>query len=325
MPSGAGFSCSGREDDVTEAHRPVMADEVVELLAPAAGDRHLDCTLGAGGHFLRVATAWKPRQMLGVDRDIGVLAATARRLAPQLRGACFLHAPFSSLPRLLPRLLPGPVQTMLVDLGVSSIQLDRPERGFSFQQDGPLDMRMDRSRGRPLGEWLKSLDEQELARILWEYGEERHSRRIARRIHAQLQTGAIVGTGQLRSLIHAAIGSPRSGRIDSATRSFQALRIALNGELDELQRLLDALPDLLAPGGRCAILSFHSLEDRLVKRFIRREAADCLCPDRRLPCRCGQIPRLRDLTRRPRRPGDAECQYNPRARSACLRVCERLP
>lgn len=307
-----------------ELHLPVMADEVIEWLAPAAGGVHVDCTLGAGGHFLRVARELSPQRLLGVDRDLEILTATASRLMIQVPGAHFLHSCFGRLPQLLPRLNFAPVNSLFVDLGVSSMQLDTPERGFSFQASGPLDMRMDRSCGLSLAQMLPAVSREELARIIRDYGEERHAWRIAGRIQQAAVTDGIQTTDQLRAIVHGALGTPRSGRIDSATRTFQALRIAVNCELDEVEKLLAGAIDLLVPGGRCAILSFHSLEDRLVKKFIRHQAADCHCPDRRGPCVCGHVPQIRDLTRRPVEARDEEVQSNPRSRSARLRVFERI-
>jgi 16S rRNA (cytosine1402-N4)-methyltransferase len=212
------------------------------------------------------------------------------------------------------------VDGILMDLGLSSRQLADAQRGFSFSQEGPLDMRLDPTTGPTAADLVNSLNESELARILWEYGEERHARRIARRIVASRPIGS---SGQLADLVARTVG--RREKIHPATRTFQALRIAVNQELTALDEALPQARDLLRPGGRLAVIAFHSLEDRLVKRFYRRESSDCVCPPEAPFCVCEHEATLRLVTRKPIRPTESEIEQNPRSRSARLRVAERLP
>jgi 16S rRNA (cytosine1402-N4)-methyltransferase len=288
-------------------HESVLVDEVVAALQVRPGAVYVDCTLGAGGHTRRLLAAGADR-VIGIDRDEVALEIARDVLA----GAAveFVHADYRDLPAVLAAHRVGAVDGVLADLGVSSMQLDDAERGFSFRQPGPLDMRMDRSSGLPLSDRLRSVDETTLADVIWKFGEERHSRRVARAVVAARDRGELTDTGALASAVRRGAGGRGWQRIDPATRTFQALRIWVNAELDGLETFVDAAGGVLAPGGRLAIIAFHSLEDRVVKHTFRRMAGDSA--------------RWRVVTRRPVVPGDDECARNPRARSARLRVLERV-
>jgi 16S rRNA (cytosine1402-N4)-methyltransferase len=217
-----------------------------------------------------------------------------------------------------------PLNGVLLDLGLSSFQLDQPERGFAFRHEGPLDMRFDPERGQPASDLVNMLPERELADLIWRYGEEPGSRRIARAIVCARKSGPIETTAHLAEIVQRALGGRRGRETHPATRTFQALRIATNDELAALESALSGALDVLAPGGRLSVIAFHSLEDRMVKRFIERESATCICPPQAPVCICGHQPRLRKVTKKAVRPGVEETRENPRARSAVLRVAERL-
>jgi 16S rRNA (cytosine1402-N4)-methyltransferase len=298
-----------------------MCAEVVGHLvrgrSAAVPIRIADLTVGAGGHAAALLDA-APRgsELLGIDRDARARALAAAQLAPYAGRAHLRRAPFSALPHVLADLGWPSVDAVLLDLGVSSMQLDEADRGFSFRLEADLDMRMDRDSGATAAELLEGMSEEDLARLLSDLGELPHPRRVAR---ALVRGGAPRTTTDLRERITAAVGRPR--RHDPATLVFQALRIAVNDELGELERLLEALPAHLAPGARIAVLAYHSLEDRIVKRRFAAWTARCTCPPEVLVCTCGG-PRAERLTRRPERPSDAEVLRNPRARSARLRAIE---
>jgi 16S rRNA (cytosine1402-N4)-methyltransferase len=290
------------------AHTPVLVAEALELLRPRPGGRYLDATIGLGGHAVALLEAAGPEATLvGLDRDAEALAATRERLAPYGARVRLLHGRYEAMADLV-----AATETfdgILFDLGVSSAQLDTADRGFAFAHDGPLDMRMDRSRGETAADLLGRLSEQELADLIFQFGEDRRSRRIARRIVEARAAEPIRGTGALAQIIARAIPRAQWPRgIHPATRSFQALRIAVNDELTGLAQALETAAGLLAPAGRVAAISFHSLEDRIVKQTWRRlEAAEA----------------ARILTKRPITPGEAEAAANPRSRSAKLRALER--
>lgn len=290
-------------------HLPVLLDDVVSLLAPRRDAYVVDGTLGGGGHAEALLEAGV--RLLGLDRDPDALAAAGARLARFGDRVRLVHARYSELPGLLA----APPDGILLDLGVSSPQLDRPERGFSFRNDGPLDLRMDPTRGEPAWAWLDHVDEAELADVIWRYGEERRSRAIAR---------AVVAARPLRRTVELAelVARTLPGRhpIHPATRTFQALRIHVNDELGELDRALSSFPALLAPGGRFAVISFHSLEDRPVKERFRALAGEGT--ERDLYGNPLVPPAFRLVERRARL---GETDPNPRARSARLRAIERLP
>jgi 16S rRNA (cytosine1402-N4)-methyltransferase len=282
-------------------HRPVLLAETLELLAVKPGGFYVDGTLGLGGHALELLARSAPNgRLLGVDRDSETLARAAERLAPFGARARLVHADYRELPELLAGEEPDGI---LLDLGVSSVQLDTAERGFSFQNDGPLDMRMDRSHGETAAEVVNRRREIELADLIYRFGEEPASRRIARAIVAERRRGRITTTTQLATLVRRAAGRSRRPGLDPATRTFQALRIQVNRELESLAGTLGALARSLAPQGRMAVIAFHSLEDREVKQSFR-----ALCSEG-----------FRALTKKPMRPADAELGQNPRARSARLR------
>lgn len=299
-------------------HVPVLLPEVLALLRPEPGHRILDGTVGLGGHAAELLARILPEgTLIAVDRDISALSIAQRRLTAVGGTFLLIHDSFD---RALAREDLPPLDGILLDLGVSSMQLDQAERGFSFTQEGPLDMRMDRTQGLKAADLVNEASEEELSRIFSYYGEEPHARRVAR---AVVQRRPFRTTRELAAVVARAAGRNPSGA-HPATRVFQALRIAVNDELGILERALPAAVDRLKPGGRLAIISFHSLEDRIVKRFIRAEARGCLCPPRIPQCVCGRKPRLRDLTPRPITASPAEVAANPRARSARLRGAEKL-
>jgi 16S rRNA (cytosine1402-N4)-methyltransferase len=306
-------------------HRPVLLTEVLSYLEPRPGGLYVDATLGGGGHAEAVLEASAPDgRLIGIDRDPMALRAAGRRLARFGERVRLVHGRFSQLSALLAELGAGPVDGVLADLGVSSPQLDRAERGFSFSQEGPLDMRMDPSAPLTAADLVNQAPLEELIRIFRDYGEERHAPRLARAIDHDRRTKPFTTTRQLASLIERVM--PRSGgrdRIHPATRVFQALRIAVNDELGELETGLEAAFSVLKPGGRMVIISFHSLEDRRVKQFFRDRAADCVCPPELPICRCSKVSEMRILTRKPVEAGPGEAAANPRARSARLRAAEK--
>jgi len=304
-------------------HRPVLLSEAIEALAIVADGIYMDLTYGRGGHSTAIVERLGASgRLIVMDRDPEAIADAERRFGadPRVRicrgafGTCAATAAALGIT--------GKVNGVLVDLGVSSAQLDDPDRGFSFRRDGPLDMRMDPDTGQSAAEWLALASEGEIARVLREYGEERHARRIARTIVAERAEHPLTRTGQLQSLIARVVPDRDPGR-DPATRSFQAIRIHINGELGEIDRLLDGVLDVLAPGGRFVAIAFHSLEDRPVKRFIRKHArGDELPVDLPVPD-SARRPRLRSLGG-PIHPTAAEVESNARARSAVMRAAEKL-
>lgn len=303
------------------SHVPVLCAEVIQALAPRSGGRYIDCTVGYGGHARAILEHSSPDgRLLGLDADPQAIAVAGQNLAPWRERVVLVHSNFVHVASIAYAYQFAPADGILLDLGWSSGQVEDPERGFSFMVDGPLDMRYDPSGGVTAADLVNSLSEQELADLLWEYGEERHARRIAKAIVAHRP---ITRTRQLAELIERTVG--RREKIHPATRTFQALRIRVNNELDVLQRTLEQLPDLLAPGGVLVVISFHSLEDRAVKRFMQREASACICPPDAPVCTCGHVPRLELMYKKPVVPTPVEVAANPRARSAKLRAARRLP
>jgi 16S rRNA (cytosine1402-N4)-methyltransferase len=291
-------------------HDPVMVAEVIDLLAPARGGLFVDCTVGLGGHTAALLEAGATR-VLGIDRDADALALAAERLAGWGDRVRLAHADFRDLRRVLDERSVAAVDGVLADLGVSSAQLDEPGRGFSFRRDEPLDMRMDRATGSTAAEWIAGASEAEIADTIYRFGEERFSRRIARAIVRARETAAVATTGQLAAIVRRAVPSRGWQRIDPATRTFQAVRIHVNRELDGLDAFIGTAVSRLRAGARLAVIAFHSLEDRIVKQTMRSLAG------------AGDLA-LRLLTPKPVSPGDAEVARNPRARSARLRAIERL-
>ena len=309
-------------------HIPVLADEVMSMLAPAPGSLHIDATLGGGGHTERILEATDPDgRPIGIKTEEAAIARVVDRLQPRFGDRLVTRqANFRELSTVAPEAGFGQVDGALFDLGLSSYQLADAERGFGFRTGGPLDMRFDTSRGVPAAYLLATLDADALATLFGRYGEEPRSGRIARAIVAQRETTPVATAEELAALVErVAPPNPRQPRrTHPATRVFQALRIAVNEELDALQEGLAAALDLLRPGGRLVVLSYHSLEDRIVKRFFAAERRGCVCPPELPVCACGRDPRLRLVTRRSLTPSAAEVEANPRARSARLRAAERL-
>ena len=307
---------------VVDLHQPVLLAEVLAALQVKPDGTYVDGTFGRGGHSRAILAALGPRgRLLAMDRDPEAVAAGMRI---EDRRFVIERGSFADMGDMLENHgVLGAVDGMLLDLGVSSPQLDDAARGFSFQHDGPLDMRMDPDHGQPASAWLAVVDAGELADVLFQLGEERFSRRIARALVAARAEAPIETTAQLAAIVAAAVPRREPGK-HPATRTFQAIRIHVNGELEALRSALDAAVPALAPGGRLAVISFHSLEDRIVKRFMRdlSRPRDDLPPD--LPVRNVTPAALLRLVGKPRRPGAAEVDANPRARSAVLRVAERL-
>ncbi len=295
------------------------------MLACRPGGLWVDGTLGAGGHAEAILRATAPGGLLlGLDRDADALERARARLAPFGERAILQRADFRSLPGILDALGGERPAGILLDLGLSSLQLDDPARGFSFMADGPLDMRMDRTQPRTAADLVNGLPREALAELFARYGEERQARRLAAAIARARARGPIPTTRRLAEIIEEATPVRGPRRIHPATRVFQALRIAVNDELSGLDRLLDDVATRLQPRGRIAVIAFHSLEDRIVKNAFRALAARCACPPRLPVCGCGRPDVVRLVTRKPVRPGPQEVRFNPRSRSARLRVAERL-
>jgi len=307
-------------------HRPVLLRETIELLAPERGGLFIDCTLGLGGHSEAILQAAGNARVIGIDRDGEALELARKRLTRFGSRFRAVHADFRDLTRVLAKAKVKSVDGVLADLGVSSLQLDSPGRGFSFRHEAPLDMRMDaRSDAETAAELLGRLPEVEIARLIFAYGEERRSRRIARLIVQQRERGEpIQTTRELANLVERAVGAKRDRRIHPATRTFQALRIAVNHELEGLDEFIAAAVDLLQPNGRLIVISFHSLEDRIVKRALRRLSGHCECPPRAPHCSCGARKAVELLTRRPVVPSGDEVAENPRSRGAKLRAGRKI-
>ena len=304
-----------------ESHIPVLYHEALDALRLHPGGRWVDGTVGAGGHAAGILERSAPDGLLlGLDRDPQALQLAARRLLVFGQRAILRRGSFAQLGEHLAALGWPAVDGVLLDLGLSSMQLQDPGRGFSFQRDAPLDMRFDPGQMLTAADLVNDLPEAELADLIRRYGEEPRARRIARAIVAERP---IRGTQHLAQVVARAAGRG-AGRIHPATRTFQALRIVVNDELGGLERGLEQALQALAPGGRLVVIAFHSLEDRIVKRFMRRESQDCICPPEQPACTCGHRRALRLVTRKPIRPGPQEVARNPRARSARMRVAERL-
>jgi 16S rRNA (cytosine1402-N4)-methyltransferase len=311
-----------------EGHLPVLAEEVLEMLAPRSGSLQIDATLGGGGHTERILEAANPDgRLLGLDADPAAIDRVEHRLGPRFGERLVLRqVNFRELATVAPDAGFSAVDGCLFDLGLSSFQLADTERGFGFRAGGPLDMRFDTSRGVPAAELLATLDAKELTALFRRYGEEPKAGRIARAIVDARREAPIATAEELAAVIErVSPPNPRQPRrTHPATRVFQALRIAVNEELEALEAGLAAAVDLLRPGGRLVVLSYHSLEDRIVKRFLAAERRGCVCPPELPVCVCGRNPRLRLLTRKSLTPTPEEVATNPRSRSARLRAAERL-
>ena len=302
-------------------HRSVLYQECLYSLLPTSPKHYLDCTAGAGGDSWGILDACSPLgELVALDVDPTAVSLTRKRLTEFGRRAKVIHGSYRDSAEILMKIGWDKVDGILLDLGVSSMQFDQVKRGFSFRGEAPLDMRFDPTNGMSATRLIEILSEEELANVIWKYGEERASRRIAKAIKA---AGTVKTTTHLAQIVRSALGNTHEKQ-DPATRTFQALRIAVNAELQTLE---DALPELIAllnPGGRIAIISFHSLEDRIVKQYFKQESQDCICPPEQPVCTCQHKASIRLITRHPIIPSDEEISANPRSRSAKLRVAEKL-
>lgn len=307
-------------------HKPVLLDEIMEHFAAVNGQYFIDATLGYGGHSEAILERFPNSNVIGIDQDSDALKVAKKRLGTFGKRLRAFHSNFSEIERVASEAAVEKVDGILADLGVSSMQLDDPRRGFSFRFDSPLDMRMDPESGQmTAAQLLESLDEEEMANLIYEFGEERRSRRIARMIVEKRKRGEPVQTTRdLAELIKRAVGRSPKDKIDPATRTFQALRIAVNNELGILDQFIEDSINLLKTGGRLSIITFHSLEDRIVKRAFQKYSGKCFCPPRIPRCVCGAEKRVEILTRKPIVPAQSEMDENPRSRSAKLRVCQKL-
>ena len=306
-------------------HKPVLLEECLDGLNIRPGGVYLDGTLGRAGHSLEIVKRLAAGRLIAIDRDKAALDAAPARFGEYLDRVTLVQGSFGGLAGILASLNVGGVDGMLFDLGVSSPQLDDGSRGFSYLQDAPLDMRMDQSAPLTARDVVNGWSQEELKRVLWQYGEERYAGPIAAAIVRERGNAPIETTGQLAELIRSAMPAKACReKQHPAKRSFQAIRIAVNDELGELERLLECALEALNPGGRLAIISFHSLEDRLVKTAYARWARGCTCPPDFPVCVCGKTPRVKLVGRRPITAGEEELKENPRARSAKLRLAEGL-
>ena len=307
-------------------HRSVLLDEVIELLAAKRGGVFVDATVGLGGHTEGILRASVANRLIAIDQDVHAMELARPRLEVFGGRVTFVHSNFESIKEVLRSTGHDNVDGIVADLGVSSLQLDSEERGFSFRYDAPLDMRMDQSSGGPTAaDLLKSLTEWEIADIIYRFGEERHSRRIAKRIVDKREAGSPVQTTtELVELVERSVRRGRKDKIHPATRTFQALRIAVNRETEILEKFaMDAI-ESLSQDGRVAIITFHSLEDRIVKQVFNKMSGKCSCPPRLPLCMCGATKAVEILTKKPVTPGEAEIETNPRSRSAKLRVAKKI-
>ncbi len=303
------------------SHIPVMIREVIENLAIQVGGRYVDCTLGEGGHTQAILESSSPGgQILGIDDDTDAIKSARDRLSPFAKSVMLVNANFASLRDVCVKYDFLPVHGILLDLGLSSQQLDEAGRGFSFQSNSPLDMRFNPGQKLTAADIVNKYSETKLAEILKTFGEEMNSRQIARRI---VQQRPITTTTDLASIVEEAVGG-RHGKIHPATRTFQALRIVVNNEMENLASALNQAVGLLGFGGRLVVISYHSLEDRIVKRFMQQESRDCICPPEAMKCTCLHKASLRIITKKIVTPSLAETELNPRSRSAKLRAAERI-
>ena len=306
-------------------HIPVLLQECLENLAIRPDGIYLDGTLGLGGHSFEIASRLTSGRLICLDKDDFALRSAAERLAPFRERVTFIHSDFRYASDVVSSLGCGPVQGMLFDLGVSSPQLDDASRGFSYMQDAPLDMRMDRTSSLTASDVVNGYDEEELARIFFEYGEERYSRRIAAAIISARAVSPLETTGELVSVIRSTMpAAALREKQHPAKRCFQAIRIEVNDELGAVRDMMRTAPDALAPGGRLCVISFHSLEDRIVKTEIQKRENGCTCPREAPVCTCGFVRTLKSVTRKPITASEKELNENPRSRSAKLRVAERV-
>ena len=302
-------------------HQPVLYQEILYALRPRPGEHYVDATVGAGGHAWGILNISGPNSsLLGLDVDPQALAIAGQRLSGFQKRCTLVQASYTTLLNQLQKLSWQEVDGIVIDLGVSSMQIDTPQRGFSFRADGPLDMRFNPTSGPTAGDLVNTLPEAELADLIWRYGEEKQSRRIAKAI---CSARPLETTSQLAEVIRGAIKG-KYGRIDPATRTFQALRIVVNEELRAVETFLPQAVSALKPGGHLAVIAFHSLEDRIVKQYFRQESRDCICPPEQPVCNCEHKAILKEVNRRPIMAEETEIENNPRARSARLRIVEKL-
>lgn len=325
MPRTKARSLKMAEDEAQKLHKSVLLGESLELLAPRDGEVFVDATLGLGGHAEAILSAAET-ELIGIDQDEAAISYARRRLERFGARARIVHANFSEIGHVLTAEGIEKADGIIADLGVSSIQLDSEDRGFSFRFDAPLDMRMDTaSADETAADLLETLTEKEIADVIYQYGEERASRRIARWIVERRDRGEpIRTTRELADLVSRAVRRGPKDKIHPATRTFQALRIAVNREIEILEQFIRDSIDLLKTNGRLAIITFHSLEDRIVKQTFQKMAGKCFCPPRIPQCVCGAVKRIEILTRKPVVPAEIEMQENPRSRSAKLRACLKL-
>ncbi len=304
-------------------HEPVLLNQTVDLLITDLHGVYVDCTLGGGGHFRRLMSKLAPDAMLiGLDKDQDILHQTAATL--QGKNFRLIASDFKYLQEVLEKENINQVDGIMIDLGVSSFQLDTPERGFSFHEDALLDMRMDRQQAFSAEDLVNDFSEKEISDILFRYGEEKYARSIARAIGKARSEKRISSTAELVEIIRMAVPAKYAREKHPARKTFQAIRIAVNKELEALEQVLPQCLNVLKPGGRLAIISFHSLEDRIIKQFFQEESKTCLCPPGYPVCVCGHQPRLKLVNRKPIIADEDEINRNPRARSAKLRVGERI-
>ena len=313
------------EEDGSALHVPVLLQECLEGLNIRPDGIYLDGTLGLGGHSAAIAAKLTTGRLIGIDRDETAIARAGERLKPYQDRVTLVHGSFGCLAGILDELGIPAVDGMLFDLGVSSPQLDEAVRGFSYRLDAPLDMRMDRSQGKTAADVVNGYDEEALSRILFTYGEERYARRISAAIVRARAEEPIETTGRLVEVIRSAMpAAALREKQHPAKRSFQAIRIEVNAELSEVEQMMQTAPERLRTGGRLCVISFHSLEDRIVKQGIAAREHGCTCPREAPVCTCGFVQTLRSVSRKPILPTPCECAENPRARSARLRVAERV-
>ena len=311
------------ENQPETLHASVLLEESVEYLSVAAEKTYVDATLGLGGHAVAILES-SGTKLVGIDQDDAAIAIAKSRLKQYGNRARLVRSNFSEIKSVLSALDVGKVDGILADLGVSSLQLDSGERGFSFRSDAPLDMRMDRRSDTTAADLLEELSEEAIANIIYQYGEERFSRRIARRIVERRESGnPVATTRELAELVERSVKRSPKDKIHPATRTFQALRIAVNGEIEILESFINDAVDVLAPQGRLVIISFHSIEDRIVKQTFQKLSGKCLCPPRMPQCVCGAEKKIEILTRKPVIAAEGETNKNPRARSAKLRAAQR--
>ena len=317
--------CSNAAEDAAYGHKPVLLEACLDALAIRSGGVYVDATMGRAGHSLEIVRRLDGGRLIGIDRDESAIHAARVRLADYADRVTLVHSNFDRLDAILDELGIAAADGILFDLGVSSPQLDEAERGFSYKSDAPLDMRMDRTAPLTAREVVNTWSYEELRRILFDYGEERYAPAIAAAICRAREKAPVQTTQELAELIRGAMPARAlREKQHPAKRSFQAIRIAVNGELDALGSALEAAESRLAGSGRLAVISFHSLEDRIVKKAMQEWATGCICPPEFPVCVCGRKPKMKIITRKPVTAGERELTYNPRARSAKLRVAEKL-